>query len=107
MEIFLSGFKTLHSTDSALLRVFNDIFWATDDGDYIILFLFDLFATFDTVGHSILLSRLCDLGVYCVALDWFSSYLADRTMCVSFAGSYSTSAPLLLGVPRASILGTL
>lgn len=30
IEIFQSGFKTLHSTESALLRVFNDIFLATD-----------------------------------------------------------------------------
>lgn len=37
LEIFQSGFKRLHSTESALLRVFNDVFLATDSGHYVIL----------------------------------------------------------------------
>lgn len=42
--MFQSGFKTLHSTESALLKVFNDIFLATDSGDCVILVLLDLTA---------------------------------------------------------------
>ena len=37
LEVFQSSFKTLHSTESALLRVFNDIFLATDSDDCVIL----------------------------------------------------------------------
>ena len=33
LKVFQSGFKSLHSTESALLRVFNYIFSATDCGD--------------------------------------------------------------------------
>ncbi len=31
-EVFQSGFKALNSTESALLRVLNDIFLTTDSG---------------------------------------------------------------------------
>ena len=58
LEIFQSGFKTLHSTESALLRVFNDIFLATDSGHCVVLVLLDLIAAFDTVDHKILITRL-------------------------------------------------
>ncbi|MBN3306707.1 RCL1 protein, partial [Amia calva] len=58
LEVFQSGFKTLHSTESALFKVFNNIFLATDSGDCVILVLLDLTAAFDTVDHEILISRL-------------------------------------------------
>lgn len=108
LEIFQSGFKTLHSTESALLRVFNDILLVNDSGDHAILILLDLTAAFDTIDHSILVSRLQQLvGIYGSALEWFRSYLSDRTWCVRFAGSESSLAPLSYGVPQGSILGPL
>ncbi len=41
-EVFQSGFKALHSTESALLRVLNDIFLTTDSGEPMALVLLDL-----------------------------------------------------------------
>lgn len=58
LDIFQSGFKAFHSTESALLKVFNVLFLMTDSGDSAILVLLDLTAAFDTVDHTILLSRL-------------------------------------------------
>ena len=107
-EVFQSGFKSRHSTESALIRVFNDILLANDSGDYVILVLLDLTSAFDTVDHDILVARLQHLvGICGSALDWFRSYLADRTMCVQVAGSESQIAPLSYGVPQGSILGPL
>lgn len=37
LEVFQSGFKTLHSAESALFRVFHDILFACDSGDHVIL----------------------------------------------------------------------
>ncbi len=51
-EVFQSGFKSAHSTESALLRVLNYIYLSTDSGDFVILILLDLLAAFDTIDHS-------------------------------------------------------
>ncbi len=69
-----------HSTESALLRVLNDILLSIDTGNSVVLLLLDLSAAFDTVDHSILISRLehC-VGIGGSVLQWFKSYLNNRT----------------------------
>lgn len=57
LEVFQSGFKTHHSTESPLLRVFNYILLAAASGDCVLLVLVDL-AAFDTADHEILISSL-------------------------------------------------
>ncbi|XP_037548511.1 uncharacterized protein LOC119425058 [Nematolebias whitei] len=108
LEQFQSGFKTHHSTESALLKVFNDILLATDSGDCVVLMLLDLTAAFDTVDHHILLSRLENwVGIQGPALQWFRSYLTERNFCVRIGAVESSVAPLTCGVPQGSILGPL
>uniref|UniRef100_A0A671Y010 Reverse transcriptase domain-containing protein n=1 Tax=Sparus aurata TaxID=8175 RepID=A0A671Y010_SPAAU len=108
LEIFPSGFKALHSTESALLKFFNDLLLTTDSGDSAILMLLDLTAAFDTVDHTILFSRLehC-VGIRDAALEWFRSYLSERCFSVRLGDSASSSAPLSCGVPQGSILGPI
>ena len=78
---FQSGFKRHHSTETALLRVTNDILCENDKGKVTALVLLDLSAAFDTVDHDILLSRLeIDVGVSGVALSWFRRPLASSFM---------------------------
>ena len=73
----------LLSTETALVRVQNDILCAIDNNESVILLLLDLSAAFDTVDHSILLSRLRDrFGVNGTAAAWFESYLTSRTQFV-------------------------
>ena len=57
-EVFQSAYKKLHSTETALLRVQNDILRAIDSRRSVLLVLLDLSAVFDIVYHSILLQRL-------------------------------------------------
>ena len=82
-EMFQLAYKVSHSTETALLKVQNDILRAVDDNKSVILLLLDLSAAFDTVDHSILLSRLSHrFGVRGNALAWFESYLTSRKQFV-------------------------
>ena len=70
------AYRDKHSTETALIKVQNDILSALDAGSSAILLMLDLSAAFDTIDHDILLSRLCNVyGITGNALDWFRSYL--------------------------------
>ena len=89
-ERFQSAYKSFHSTETALVKVHNDIVTAIDNHQQVILVLLDLSAAFDTIDHKILLSRLSTcFGIRGKVLRWFQSYLADRKQAVSVNGSTS------------------
>lgn len=99
-EKFQSGFKSKHSTETALLKVFNDLLLTTDSGKSAILLLLDLSAAFDTVDHNILLTRLeTDVGIKGTALQWFTSYLSDRSFSVNLGQFSSSFTPKKWGSP--------
>jgi len=105
-EIYQSAYKPLHSTETALIRVHNDIMCSLDKRKGVILVLLDLSAAFDTIDHQILLSRLeKGAGVCGTALKWFSSYLSGRHQSVYINGVKSTPKGLDFGVPQGSLLG--
>ena len=103
-----SAYKKHHSTESALLKVRKDISLNMDGQKVTLLILLDLSAAFDTVRHDILLDRLRSrLGVTDQALNWFTSYLSDRTQRVAVNGGLSDIFLLAQGVPQGSCLGPL
>ena len=105
-EPFQSAYRAGHSTETAVVRVQNDILEAIDDGKCVFLVLLDLSAAFDTVSHDILLERLNnDLGISGPALAWVQSYLTNRSQSVLVSGTYSEPALLQYGVPQGSVLG--
>lgn len=70
--------------------------------------LLDLAFAFDTIDNSILISRLehC-VGIRGTALEWFRSYLSQRSFSVRLGDFASSSAPLSCGVPQGTILGPI
>ena len=107
-EVFQSAYRQLHSTETALLRVQNDLLQAVDTHGGAILVLLDLSAAFDTIDHDKLLSLLrSSFGVEDSALKWFESYLKDRTQTVQIGSSFSKGNTLSFGVPQGSVLGPI
>uniref|UniRef100_A0A8C5AMC5 Reverse transcriptase domain-containing protein n=1 Tax=Gadus morhua TaxID=8049 RepID=A0A8C5AMC5_GADMO len=107
-ELFQSGFRSKHSTETALHKVTNDLLLSSDTGSLNILILLDLSAAFDTINHSILLSRLqSTLGITGTALSWLGSYLSDRHQYIAINNCQSATTPLIHGLPQGSVLGPL
>ena len=83
-ESMQSAYKQCHNTETALLRVKNDLVRAMDKQQVSLLVLLDLLAAFDTVDHDILLNVLSTrFDIKGTALNWFQSYLNSRTQAVS------------------------
>ncbi|KAF7662869.1 hypothetical protein LDENG_00224490 [Lucifuga dentata] len=57
-EIFQSGFHAFHSTETALVRILNDLLLAGDADFYSVLILLDLTSTFNTIDHNVLINHL-------------------------------------------------
>ncbi len=102
-----SGFRSGHSTETALLSVTEALRLARAASKSSVLILLDLSATFDTVNHQILMSTLRKMGISGTALLWFESYLSDRSFRVSWRCEVSKSQLLATGVPQGSVLGPL
>ena len=105
-EVFQSAYRQLHSTETALLRVQNDILQAVDSRGGTILVLLDLSAAFDTIDHETLI-RTLDIyfGIRGDPLKWFLSYLKGRVQSVQIGSTFSREQNLLFGVPQGSVLG--
>ena len=76
---FQSAYRPAHSTETAMLRITNDLLLAADDGRVGCLVLLDLSAAFDTIDHQILLNKLSSrLHLSKSAVNWVAAYLDER-----------------------------
>ena len=106
-EPLQSAYKLHHSTETALLKVQNDILIAIDNHKCVALLLLDLSAAFHTVDHELLLQRMILFGIDGQVLKWFRSYLNGRTQSVIIDNIKSTCKDLCCGVPQGSVLGPI
>ena len=66
----------------------------------------DLSAAFDIVNHTLLQARLQkSFGIRGTVLQWFNSYLSQRTQFVNVIETNSTVRDLPVGVAQGSVLG--
>lgn len=99
------GFRLGRSTASATMNIVEDIVNATDNKKHTIGVFIDLKKAFDTVDHSILLSKLKLYGVRGIVLDWLSSYLNKRQQYVQYNNNKSNNMQIKCGIPQGSVLG--
>ena len=102
-----SGFRSLHSTVTALLEATDSWALDIDRGNVNAVVFLDLKKAFDTVDHDVLLGKLSLYGIQESAYDWFESYLNNRTQKCVVNGSLSKVCSLGCGVPQGTILGPL
>ncbi len=103
-----SAYRKGHSTETALLKINNDLLCAMDNSQCVLLVMLDLSAAFDTVSHSTLLSRMDKLyGVRGDALLWLQSYFAGRIKSVMIGGIMSAPKSSRLAYHRDLCLGLL
>ena len=102
-----SGFRSIHSTVTALLDATDTWAYNIDRGKINVIVFLDLKKAFETVDHEIPLSKLNLYDINGIAHQWFQSYLEDRTQMRSINGLFSSSCSLSCGVLQGTILGPL
>ena len=101
-----SSYKKFHSTETALLKIQNDILTSIDEQKCVVLLLLDLSAAFDTVDHPTLLNRLkTRFGITGQAYNWIASYFDNRKQTVVINDCKSEEQVLTCNVPQGSVLG--
>ena len=79
---------------------------ALDNGNTVGSVMIDLSKAFDSVDHTILLTKLEAYRVGGMELSWFRDYLTGRKQRVVFRGTTCTSwTSIKRGVPQGSVLG--
>ena len=103
-----SAYRRFHSTETASLRVDNDISLKMNKRHVTLLVFLDLSSAFDTIDHTVLLRRFEDKFVFCgTVLEWFRLHLSGRFQQVVIEGATSDKFDISFGVPQGSGLGLL
>ena len=101
------GFRKQHSTNHAVISLVEKLHNALDQGNMAITCFLDLKKAFDTVNHSILISKLYKYGIRGPTLEWFKSYLRNRQQYVQIHKTKSDTKHITCGIPQGSTLGPL
>lgn len=105
---YQSGFRTGHSTTTALLKVHDDIHQHIDKKGIAFLLLIDFSKAFDRVSHVKLLHKLSNqFSFNRDSVLLIKSYLNNRFQIVDVEGNHSSPISILSGVPQGSVLGPL
>ena len=100
-----SVFRSGHSTASLLLYCTDKWYKALDHKQHVAVLFLDVSKAFDTVNHSLLLSKLQHLGLCSASLSWFHSYISERSQVTSVSDAQSSPGFPTSGVPQGSVLG--
>ena len=105
MNMNQHSYRQNHSTTTAWAQLTDTLFTATDKNMVSAILAVDQSSAFDCVSHTILIKKLAKYNLSKETLQWLSSYLANRTYCVSIGTKLSSMKPVISGVPQGSVLG--
>ena len=115
-NIFQSAYLPHKSTESALTLITSDLLSGLNNYRGTILILLDISSTsdtldisstFDTLDNNVIIHRLSAIGITGIALNWFTSYITNRSSSVRINTHSSPSRSITHGVPQGSVLGPL
>ena len=101
------AYRRQHSTEDAVVLAVNRWLMAKAERKYTGVVMVDMSKAFDRVQHARMVSILFSLGVSGIVLQWFRSYLSDRSQCIRIGNTLSTITVCSRGVPQGSVLGPL
>ena len=101
------GFRPKNRTSHLLLQFINTIEKAIAQKKKIIVSYLDFSKAFDSIPHSLFLSKLPYLGFLPSVCEWFDSYLKNRSQYTDFMGVFSSLEKVICGVPQGTCLGPL
>jgi len=109
------GFRQDKSVNTALISFTESLIEAMDGKSIVAGVFMDLSKAFDSISHIKIIKKLNNIGVKNSFLNWFSSYLTNRSQYVEISKTegnqiikyQSNSRAIKHGVPQGSILGPL
>jgi len=101
------GFQRNKQTEHTLTHLLSFVSNAINKNEYCIGIFLDVKKAFDCVPHKILFAKLERLGIRGNVLDWFKSYLSNRTQRCDVNGSLSEENGIDIGVLQGSTLGPI
>ena len=107
LDSLQTGFRRFNSTQTAFLKLTDDIRVRINDKMVTFILLFDFSKAFDTISPSRLIRKLRDMGFSRTLLMWVKTYMVGRSRRVVSSSGESDYLETNLGVPKGSVLGPL
>jgi hypothetical protein len=102
-----SAYMKNRSTQTALHQIVDECMNNIDKNYANIICCLDLSKGFDTLNHEILLSKMSKYGINGRNIEWFKSYLVNRTQIVRNNSDTSSLHTVNTGVPQGTVLGPI
>ena len=114
-QLYISqyGFRKQHSCEHAVGELIAKITKGMETGKFTSGIFLDLSKAFDTLEHDVIYAKLEKYGLRGTCLQWFKSYLSERSLLVSCKAGDTSSLhtsetyPVTYGTPQGSCLGPL
>lgn len=101
------GFLSGKCTNDAIFSLLNNVYSSLNNHHSTATIFCDFSKAFDCVNHNILINKLQYYGFRGTPLEWFKSYLGNRSQFVRVDTTMSSCMPIECGVPQGSVLGPI